>query len=117
MKLSNWRQLKVRTDLIVSTQIQQGQTVHIVKDPITLRYFRLRPAEYAIMKMLDGKTSIDELKKRLAQLGHDIDDENLQLFLQQLGAANFSKMFCRTSPNPSTVWRSCGASTRASGHR
>ena len=98
MKLSNWRQLKVRTDLVISTQIQQGQTVHVVKDPITLRYFRLRPAEYAIMKMLDGKTPVDEVKKRLALLGHDIDDENLQVFLQQLGAANF---FENVLPNQS----------------
>jgi len=89
MRLSHWKQLKVRDDLVVSTQNQQGQLVYVVKDPISLRYFRLMPTEYAIMKMLDGRTSVDEIKKRLGELGHDIPDDELQSFLQQLGAANF----------------------------
>jgi putative peptide zinc metalloprotease protein len=39
--------------------------------------------------MLDGNTSVDDIKKRLTTLGHDIADDELQLFLKQLGAANF----------------------------
>ncbi len=89
MKLSKWQQLKVRSDLVVSPQSQQGQLFYVIKDPITLRYFRLRSTEHAIFKMLDGSTSVDDIKKRLAVLGHDISDEELQTFLTQLGAANF----------------------------
>ncbi len=103
MKLANWKQLKVRTDLIISTQTHQGKLAYVVKDPITLRYFRIRPTEYAVMKMLDGHTAISEVKERLAQLGHEIPDEELQAFLQQLGAANF---FENVLPNQSeTLYR------------
>lgn len=98
MKLSNWKQLKTRSDLVVSTQSQQGKVAYVVKDPITLRYFRLKPTEYAIMRMLDGATPIDEVKRRLEQLGHEIEDGELQSFLQQLGAANF---FENVLPNQS----------------
>ncbi len=98
MKLSHWQQLKVRDDLVISTQNQQGQLVYVVKDPISLRYFRLMPTEYAITRMLDGETSIDEVKARLEQLGHEIDDEELQAFIQQLGTANF---FENVLPNQS----------------
>ena len=89
MKLSNWRQLKIRSDLVVSPQSHQGQLYYVIKDPVTLRYFRLRPTEYAIFKMLDGDTPVDEIVKRLKTLGHDVPDDQLQLFLKQLGAANF----------------------------
>lgn len=98
MKLSHWKQLKVREDLVISTQNQQGNLVYVVKDPISLRYFRLLPTEYAITKMLDGHTPIDQVKERLQELGHEISDEELQAFLQQLGAANF---FENVLPNQS----------------
>lgn len=98
MKLSHWKQLKAREDLVISTQSQQGQIVYVVKDPISLRYFRLLPTEYAIMKMLDGHTSVDQVKDRLKELGHDIPDEEFQAFLQQLGTANF---FENVLPNQS----------------
>jgi putative peptide zinc metalloprotease protein len=103
VRLANWKQLKVRSDLVISTQTHQGKLSYVVKDPVTLRYFRIRPTEYAVMKMLDGHTPISEVKERLVQLGHDIPDEELQAFLQQLGAANF---FENVLPNQSdTLYR------------
>jgi len=98
VKLSNWRQFKVRSDLVVSTQTHQGRLYYVVKDPITLRYFRLRPSEYAIFKMLDGETSTEEIKERMRELGREIGDEELAAFLRQLGGANF---FENVLPNQS----------------
>jgi len=89
MKLADYRQLKIRSDLVISAQSHQGQINYVIKDPITLRYFRLRSTEYAIFRMLDGTHSVDDIKAELATLGHDISDDELQLFLRQLGAANF----------------------------
>jgi putative peptide zinc metalloprotease protein len=54
--------LRRRGDLIVTRQIYQGQAWFIVKDPISLRYYRFRPEEYAILEMLDGRVSLDGLK-------------------------------------------------------
>ena len=56
--------LRRRGDLVVNRQVHQGQAWWVVKDPIALAYFRFRPEEYALLDMLDGKTSLEALKER-----------------------------------------------------
>ena len=54
--------LRRRGDLVTNRQVYQGQAWWVVKDPISLHYFRFRPEEYALLDMLDGTASLDELK-------------------------------------------------------
>lgn len=54
--------LRRRGDLITNRQVYQGQAWWVVKDPISLSYFRFRPEEYALLDMLNGQTSLDVLK-------------------------------------------------------
>ena len=63
---SSARPLKVRMrpDLAVSQLRYQGQSTWVVKDPVGLKYFRFREEEFAILEMLDGRVSLDELKDR-----------------------------------------------------
>ncbi len=49
--------LFARPDLIVSQQEDRSGTVYVVKDPVSLEYFQLRPPEYAVLRMLDGRRS------------------------------------------------------------
>jgi putative peptide zinc metalloprotease protein len=56
--------LRRRGDLVVNRQVYQGQAWWVVKDPISLHYFRFRPEEYALLEMLDGRTSLESLKER-----------------------------------------------------
>ena len=56
--------LRRRGDLITNRQVYQGQAWWVVKDPISLSYFRFRPEEYALLDMLDGTTSLDALKEQ-----------------------------------------------------
>jgi putative peptide zinc metalloprotease protein len=56
--------LRRRGDLVVNRQVYQGQAWWVVKDPISLHYFRFRPEEYALLDMLDGRTSLDVLKEQ-----------------------------------------------------
>jgi putative peptide zinc metalloprotease protein len=56
--------LRRRGDLVVNRQVYQGQAWWVVKDPISLHYFRFRPEEYALLEMLDGRTSLDQLKEQ-----------------------------------------------------
>ncbi len=56
--------LRRRGDLVVNRQVYQGQAWWVVKDPISLHYFRFRPEEYALLEMLDGRTSLDALKEQ-----------------------------------------------------
>ena len=56
--------LRRRGDLVTTRQLYQGQAWWVVKDPIALSYFRFRPEEYALLEMLDGEVSLEELKDR-----------------------------------------------------
>jgi len=56
--------LRVRPDLQFKQQRYQGRLYWVVKDPVGLNYFRFQEEEYAILLMLDGNTSMDEIKDR-----------------------------------------------------
>ncbi len=52
----------MRPDLKAHKQRYQGRLYWVIKDPIGLNYFRFQEEEFALMKMLDGKSSLDDLK-------------------------------------------------------
>ncbi|MGC4002628.1 MAG: hemolysin D [Pirellulales bacterium] len=56
--------VKKRPDLVVERHRYHGQPYWIVKDPLALSYYRFQEEEYSILQMLDGETSLDQLKKR-----------------------------------------------------
>jgi len=62
---SNGRPLRlsVRKDLHAQCQTYQGRSYWVVKDPLNLKYYRFEEEEYALLQMLDGKTSPDRIKR------------------------------------------------------
>ena len=59
--------LRMRPDLKVRPQ-RFGRTRYwAVKDPISLKYFHLREEEYTVLSLLDGRTSMDALRRRCEQ--------------------------------------------------
>ena len=58
---------KVRPDVEITEQVYYGKPCYVLKDPTTLRYFRLRPPEYTIYQMLDGNATLDDVLKILAE--------------------------------------------------
>ena len=54
----------MRPDLQVSAQWFTRRRHWTLKDPLTLKYFHLLDEEYAILQMLDGQTSLAEIKRR-----------------------------------------------------
>lgn len=54
--------LRVRPDLKVRRHKYQGRPFWVVKEPIGLKYYRFQEEEFAILQMLDGNTSYEELK-------------------------------------------------------
>ncbi len=58
------RKLRVRKrpDLQARRQRYQGRTYWVVKEPVGLNYFRLEEEVFAILEMLDGDTSLDEIQ-------------------------------------------------------
>lgn len=59
--------LRMRGDLTVRSHRYHGQLFWIVKEPIALNYFRFHEEEFAVLKMLDGKTSLDTIKEQFEQ--------------------------------------------------
>ena len=54
--------IRKRSDLTARRQRYLGRSYWIVKEPVGLNYFRFQDEEYAILQMLDGETSLDEIK-------------------------------------------------------
>ena len=65
MASSNGRPLRlaVRKDLHAQRQTYQGRNYWVVKDPLSLQYYRFEEEEYALLQMLDGQTSPDRIKR------------------------------------------------------
>jgi putative peptide zinc metalloprotease protein len=78
--------LKVRADLTASQQRYLGRTYWVVKEPVGLKYFRFQEEEYAILQMLDGETSLDQIKDRFEEefAPQKISYQNLQQFVGML---------------------------------
>ncbi len=58
---------KVRPDVEITEQVYYGKPCYVLKDPTTLRYYRLRPPEYTIYQMLDGNSTLEDVSKILAE--------------------------------------------------
>jgi len=56
--------LRRRPDVQATPQLFQGQRHWVLKDPVALKYFRFQEEEYALWEMLDGQTSLDQIKER-----------------------------------------------------
>jgi len=59
--------MRVRPDLSARLHRYQGRPYWVVKEPVGLQYFRFQEEEYAILEMIDGETSLDQLKERFEQ--------------------------------------------------
>lgn len=78
--------IRKRPDLSARRQHYLGRSYWVVKEPIGLNYYRFQDEEYAILQMLDGNTSLDEIKERFeAEFPpQKITLEELQQFLGML---------------------------------
>lgn len=59
--------LRMRADLIVDEQWYQGRRYFVIKDPVSLKYYRFEEEEFVMLEMLDGNTSPDDIKQRFEQ--------------------------------------------------
>ena len=55
--------LRVRGDLAITPQKYEGRTYYVVKDPVSLRYYRFKEQEHFLLKLMDGKHTLDEAQK------------------------------------------------------
>jgi putative peptide zinc metalloprotease protein len=79
-------QLRVRPDLSSKQQRYHGRVYWVVKEPVGLNYFRFHEEEYAILQMLDGMTSMEEIKEQFERefAPQKITYQDLQQFIGML---------------------------------
>ena len=56
--------IRVRPDLKARKQRYQGRVYWVVKDPVGLQYYRFEEEEFAILQMLDGEISLEEIAEQ-----------------------------------------------------
>ena len=44
-------------------QKYEGHTFYVVKDPVSLRYYRLKENEHFLLQFLDGKHTLEDAQK------------------------------------------------------
>src|SRR6185369_12155229 len=78
--------IRKRLDLRGKKQRYQGRIYWVVKDPVGLQYYRFEEEEYAILQMLDGESSLDEIAARFEREfpPQTIRTEELQQFIGML---------------------------------
>ncbi len=78
--------LMVCADLDISEQRYEGKTCYVVKDPVSLRYYRFNEQEYFVVRMFDGKHTMEEAQKEFEKefRPHRLTHEDLEGFARQL---------------------------------
>jgi len=78
--------MRIRPDLTSRRQRYLGQSYWVVKEPVGLNYFRFQEEEYAILQMLNGDISLDEIKEQFESEfpPQKITVEELQQFIGTL---------------------------------
>ena len=87
--------LRARKDIQIEEQIYEGKTFYTAKDPLTLRYYRMKELEYFIFTLLDGTREIkdiqDEVEKRFA--GLKVSEGQIKEYIIMLRNFNFLETF------------------------
>src|SRR4029079_2843594 len=78
--------IRVRPDLRARRHRYQGRVYWVVKDPVGLQYYRFEEEEFAILQMLDGESSLDDIAERFEREfpPQTIRTEELQQFIGML---------------------------------
>lgn len=54
--------LYYRKDLVIVEQVYRDEPFWLIKDPLEMEFYRLNEEEHCILKLVDGKRSLDEIK-------------------------------------------------------
>src|SRR5262245_16517560 len=78
--------LRIRKDLAIAPQKYEGRTYYVVKDPVSLRYYRFKEQEHFLIRLMDGDHTLDQAQKAFEQRFRPerLTLEDLEGFGQQL---------------------------------
>jgi putative peptide zinc metalloprotease protein len=84
--------IRLRADLNIEAHKYEGRTFYVVKDPVSLRYYRLKDNEHFLLQFLDGKHTLEEAQKAYEKeyRPERLRLEDLEGFAQQLLTAGLA---------------------------
>jgi putative peptide zinc metalloprotease protein len=85
--------LRLRQDLNIAPQKYEGRTYWVVKDPVSMRYYRFKEQEHFLLQFMDGEHTLDEAQKEYEQRFRPerLKLEDLEHFGQQLLTAGLAQ--------------------------
>jgi putative peptide zinc metalloprotease protein len=90
--------IRLRCDLAIAPQKYEGRTYYVVKDPVSLRYYRFKEQEHFLIRLMNGTTTLDDAQKSFEKRFRPerLTLEDLEGFAQQLISAGLAQ---NESPN------------------
>src|SRR5438552_15458021 len=84
--------LRIRADLSIEPQRYEGKTYYVVKDPVSLRYYRFKEHERLLISIMNGTHTLDEAQKEFEKQFRPqrLPLEELEQFAQQLLTAGLA---------------------------
>src|SRR5437763_13818345 len=55
--------LRVRPDIEILPHKYEGRSYYVIKDPVSLRYYRFKEQEYFLLELMDGTHTLDQAQK------------------------------------------------------
>jgi putative peptide zinc metalloprotease protein len=85
--------LRLRGDLSIEPQKFEGRTYFVVKDPVSLRYYRFKEQEQFLLQFMDGRRTLDDAQKQYEKRFRPerLTLEDLESFAQQLLTAGLAQ--------------------------
>jgi biotin carboxyl carrier protein len=74
----------LRPGIRIIEQLYRGERSYVIKDPVSHKYFRFRPAEAAVIRRFDGSRSAAEIAADLAAEGMVISAAGIATFARTL---------------------------------
>lgn len=85
--------IRLRPDLAFTEQRYEGRVFHVVKDPVSMRYYRFKEHERFLLQHMDGKHTLEDAQKafELRFRPERLTLEDLEAFTSQLLQAGLAQ--------------------------
>src|SRR5215470_7962562 len=85
--------IRLRGELAIDPQKFEGRTYYVVKDPVSLRYYRFKEQEQFLLQFMDGDRTLDDAQKEYEKRFRPerLTLEDLESFAQQLLTAGLAQ--------------------------
>lgn len=92
MSVSAEKPPPIRADLDITPQYYRGQINYVVKDPVTLNYYRLGEVEYIVLKCFQRGMGVEQTQQEVKErIGAEVSALDIYKFANQLRSSNMLK--------------------------